>query len=523
MVKALETSSTPYPAKEPKNSLNYLGTSVANLRKETVRYYQRKGINSPESLKILLKTGLDLTISDKVICGNPKHTRPFRFLWDMYSAAVNEAILWTNRAGGKSYLGGLITWLRSASNDNVATKILGGSFEQSAKSYMAMTDLWDRSGTEKDMLKQSPQITKTNWLNGSNVEILTASHNSVRGPHPHKLILDEVEEMDFKIYEAALSQPQGSMNISSSTLIMSTMHKSYGMMNYLLENYKKMGFKLYNWCVFEVLESCKDYVCSTCPIRVICPGEHMKQAEGHYCIEDMVKKMKQLSRRAFNTEWLCQSPTREGLVYQDFNEDNETTVCFDKNKPVDLGIDWGGTNPFAVTVWQVFDGIDVQIDEIYLAKTSNKYVLEEAKTRQWWKNVKGAYCDSARPDLIKDWQDALRKNNGNSFAIGTTPEDVMESVDYVESRIKPLIGPTTLKVSSLRCTNTLREYDNYHMKEQKDEFKPVKDMVEDVFNHAMDGTRYYLWGKYKRTYHYEGSKDTSEVSGPMITSKGMNF
>lgn len=494
-----------------------LGQSQTGLRRTIINYYLSKGIKSKQDLKHFLSAGLGIAISDNRICGNPRHCSPFDFLWEMFSGQTTEALLWANRSGGKSFIGGLLTWLRSTFFEKVGSKILGGSFDQSKKSYQAMEYFWDATGSQDDLLIDLPQITKTSWKNGSKVEILTASHNSVRGPHQQKLVLDEVEEMAFDIFEAALSQPQEQFGIKSSTLVMSTMHKSYGVMNYLLQNHRKMGLKLFNWCVLEVIENCKDYQCSTCPIRSLCKDKAIKKANGHYKISDLVKKMTQLSRQAFNTEWLCQKPTREGLIYKEFSEDNETTAGFNENLPVDIGVDFGGTNPFAVTVWQVIDGIDIQIDEIYMPQTRNSYVIDEAENRRWWKNIRRAYCDPARPDCISEWSDAIKKvNKKEGGAIGVKAE-VLERINLVESKIKPMKGTTSLKVNTLRCKDTLREYDNYHWKEKKDEMKPVKDEPEKVFDHAMDSTGYYVWGKYKRAYHFS---DTKKPKGkkPIVTA-----
>lgn len=492
---------------------------VKEFRKTVITYYLSKGIGTPQDLKTLLLAGLGLTISDKVNCSEEGHKSPFSFLWAVIIDLVTEALVWANRSGGKSYLGGLITWLRSGWNSGVGTKILGGSFEQSAKSYKAVNDMWDRTEMMTDFLSAPPMITKTHWKNQSNVEILTASHNSVRGPHQQKLILDEVEEMAFDIFEAALSQPQASRGIKSSTIIMSTMHKRYGVMNYLLEKYPEMGMVLFKWCVWEVLEPCVDYSCSTCPLRSYCPGKQMKEAEGHYKIEDFVKKMQQLSIKALMAEWLCRNPSREGLVYSEFEDegDNVTEQGFDENKPVELGIDFGGTNPFAITAWQVFDKIDVQVDEVYMRDTRNGLVIAEAKARPWWKNVKKAHCDPSRPDLISEWNEALKKQDAK--AVGVESE-VLERVEKVRAKIKPVLGSPSLKVNRFRCPHTLFEYSSYHNPDAV-QGKPVGENPVKVDDHAMDATGYYVEGKYgTKAYHFEKKAERKQKSKPISAGIG---
>ena len=81
-----------------------------------------------------------------------------------------------------------------------------------------------------DMLAQ-----RTVLGNLSNIQILTASSKSVRGAHPQKLKLDEIDEMDPRIYEAALSIPMSKRGHRASTHIYSTMHKTYGLMQSVVE------------------------------------------------------------------------------------------------------------------------------------------------------------------------------------------------------------------------------------------------------------------------------------------------
>ena len=48
--------------------------------------------------------------------------------------------------------------------------------------------------------------------NGAKIRPLTASQKTVRGPHPPFLLLDEIDEMDQAILDAALGQPMPQKN-----------------------------------------------------------------------------------------------------------------------------------------------------------------------------------------------------------------------------------------------------------------------------------------------------------------------
>ena len=71
----------------------------------------------------------------------------------------------------------------------------------------------------RHLLRGEMLAHRTVLNNQSNIQILTASSKSVRGAHPQKIKLDEVDEMDPNIYEAALLVPQTKRGIKASVQI----------------------------------------------------------------------------------------------------------------------------------------------------------------------------------------------------------------------------------------------------------------------------------------------------------------
>jgi len=148
---------------------------------------------------------------------------------------------------------------------------------------------------------------------------LTATwYKSVRGPHPQKLRLDEVDEFDEKIYEAALLIPLSSDGIQASTHIFSTMHKSYGLMNRVIEEAAESGFRIFKWCILDVLERCFDRECEGCGLCEDCGGK-ARNASGFYRINDAIEHKRKVSKDTWNSEMLCYQPSREGLIYKEFD------------------------------------------------------------------------------------------------------------------------------------------------------------------------------------------------------------
>ncbi len=440
-------------------------------------YFIKAGIHSDRALKVFLKKVLMTVIPDRVICNNKYHRSPFSFISDIFLKRVEDALLHANRSGGKSYGAGLLTWLRGVF-DGGSTRLLGGSWDQSEKSYEEFANCWEISGLKPQFVVGEVQKSETRLKNKAKIEILAASMTSVRGPHQPNLILDELEEMKRKVFEAALSQPQTEGKAKASTIYMSTMHKADGLMAELLDTYKERHLTLYQWCIFEILSSCVDFKCSTCPISGICPGKQMKNANGYYSIHDLQKKMYQLNQEDFEVEWLCEKPEKKHLVYSKFNEDRVVDCPYNPGLSVELALDFGGVHPFVVLVIQRVPALgDVIVDEIYIGAVDNPYVIELARARDWWKAAqrRPAYCDPTRQDLIREW----RKAGINAQSV----RSLIDDISLVRTKIAPMKGKPSLHVHK-GCEHTIWEFNHYR---SKDDNTP-----EDKNNHAMEAVRRYV-------------------------------
>jgi hypothetical protein len=432
-------------------------------------------------------------IGSCVNCGSEDHVSPFRFLADVLLGHVPDFIVWANRSGSKSYLAALITWVRSLMTPGLETTILGGSFEQSERVYKAMDEFWEVTGMRDDLLDGEPTRRLTRWKNGSQVSVLTASERSTRGPHPQALIMDEIDVMALDVYTSALSQPQTKRGVGSSLGRLSTNHRTGGVMDMALAQATAAGHRIYRWCIWECLKSCRDYSCSTCKVTAWCPGTHMKEADGYYELEDFIKKVADLSEPMLQTEWLCRKVGRSDLVYgAQFNLEVNSPLDlpgFNPDLPVLLSIDWGGSNPFSVGVWQQMEfggeGLvaHIRVDEVYMPGT-NQGVLAECRQRPWWANVpkrdqflNGGVADPSRPDLIEEWRDA-------NVILVPANNDVDQGIEAVRVGLRPMIGRATL-YAVRQCQAWLREIQSYAQRNGR----PVKEG-----DHAMDETRYYaLW------------------------------
>lgn len=438
-------------------------------------------------------------MGSKVNCGNPEHSSIFEILCNLLLGWVGDYVIWGCRSGSKTYIfGGLDTFYKSCRFPGYSTKILGGSEGQSALSYTALSEFFSLVGQEfeNEMLVDGLHKTSADWVNKSSVSILPASSKSVRGPHTISLKLDEVDEIDPIIFEDALPIPQSMNGHPSVTGMFSTNHQVQGQMDEAIAQAEIGGDTVFKFCVWEIMERCVDYSCSTCHLGPYCPGpDVMKEADGYYQIDDFVKKLHKMSVSALSRDYLCLKVGRgDGIYEREFDEKiHVVNVPLDMNKPVAISVDWGGVDPFSIGVWQKApekfgDDAWVRVTELYLTSkkqsATNQQLIKLAKTAPWWKLIKWFIPDNSRADLIQEWDDAF---TWNVETILSDKKSIDAGIEVVKSALAPVLGAPLMFINRI-CTNWLREVTTYIVKNEK---------PRDKYNHAMDDTRYFAMAMIK--------------------------
>lgn len=193
-------------------------------------------------------------LPDVQVC--PNHTTPWRAFADAYFAKSSTAVWKASRGfGGKTFILGLLS-LVEAETLKATVSLLGGSGEQSER---VLDD--DHIGkflayesAPRHLLK-SDIAREMTFISGNRIEALMASQRSVRGPHPQRLRLDEIDEMDLKILDAATGQPMsGDSGIPIQTVMSSTHQNADGTMTEILKRAASKGWPLYEWCYRESME-----------------------------------------------------------------------------------------------------------------------------------------------------------------------------------------------------------------------------------------------------------------------------
>jgi hypothetical protein len=143
----------------------------------------------------------------------------------------------------------------------------------------------------------------THLNNGAWIRALMASQKSVRGPHPQRLRLDEIDEMELAILEASQGQPMETTkpdpvtgrpitDIQTQTVMSSTHQYPDKTMSTMLKRARENGWPVFEWCYRESMGTDK--------------------APGWLTAGAVERKRNEVSKSMWDTEYDLQEPSFEG-------------------------------------------------------------------------------------------------------------------------------------------------------------------------------------------------------------------
>lgn len=184
----------------------------------------------------------------------PDHNAPFDAFADAYFARHPMA-MWLGSRGfsGKTFQLSLLGMSELAFL-GAFVSILGGSGAQATRVHETMTELWNNPSAPKHLLSKDPTKYDTFLTNGGKARTLMASQTSVRGPHPSRLRIDEIDEAELAIIQASLGQPMRKKNylgemVETNTVFSSTHTYPDGPVTYFKREFQEKGFPVWTWCL----------------------------------------------------------------------------------------------------------------------------------------------------------------------------------------------------------------------------------------------------------------------------------
>lgn len=507
---------------------------------------------------------IELKIPRNAVCEG--HCAPFDFVADAYfERGIMDKLIIGNRGSGKTQLSGMMHGINARFKPKIEAVSAGAIENQAKKCYdyfKKTVILWKDFYNKRDV-----KIRESNFPNGSKVEVVIGTMSGVNSPHPHVAHLDEIELLRPGVFEESANMAQ------SKTMTINGEEVTYRAQNWLTSSWKKprglvtqlfdeiseanragrrAPYQVYRWCVFETTQPCP-HDCSVCPFsemikdkwtngedrtfEQVCkqgsrvPGEgRLKRSDGFIPLEDTLGKFMRLGRRVWEAQQESKRPTAEGLVYEVFDEDIHGIEGWSPDLqwgPIDLGLDFGGKNPFAALFFQVLDvqvnwcnlhgankcvcrdvkklpeGAVIIFDEVYQAQIGNvtfglmindRIIHWDQEFPGFAQCITGIYRDPAAKAAAIDLKQLNNHGQGDpryrsipTQALGGVEVDV--SIAHVEEQITD----GYLYLDTNRCPETLNEFLSYEYPDGKNAGQPVKEN-----DHAMDAMRYRMWNAHLR-------------------------
>ena len=208
-----------------------------------------------DELHAAVKAMFGVDIPRTQVC--PDHVAPFTaFSHAFFARRPNTALWYGSRGSGKSYLLALLGLAKSTLH-MCSTTILGGSIHQSNNVYQHMDKMMDWPNAPQALVQNFTK-TELEFTNKTTVRPLSASATSVRGPHPTLHLLDEIDEMEWGIYQSSLGQAMRQPNalgvdLDEYVVKSSTWQNVDGTFSKVIAEHRDRGLPIFSWCFRELL------------------------------------------------------------------------------------------------------------------------------------------------------------------------------------------------------------------------------------------------------------------------------
>ncbi len=363
-----------------------------------------------DELHAYLRVVWGMTVPRTPVC--PHHSSPFEALAQAYFAEHPVSLWKASRGfGGKSTLMGTLCTIEAATLGAQIT-VLGGSASQSQRVHEVTHERWFHETAPTGLLAGDPTRFQTRLKNGGWIIALMASQKSVRGPHPQRLRLDEVDEMDLELFEAAQGQPMDARGLKSQTVISSTHQYPDGTMTALIQRAHENGWPIHEWCWRE------------------CVGT--EEEPGWLSMEQVERKKVEVSQRMWEVEYDLQEPSFDGRAIE--------AEFVEKAFPMDLGFYEGSLDEY-ITIEEPEPGA-TYVTGADWAKEKDFTVIRTFRTDvdPW---VEVAFLRTGRkpwPEMVADLDDVLHKYGGicvhDATGIGNVVDDL---ITYRKQSVKPTV------------------------------------------------------------------------------------
>ena len=440
------------------------------------------------------------------------HSTPLDFLHDALANPSQDIAAWASRSGGKTLCASILAACEFLDTDKLQSRVLAGSEDQARNLY----DYWSHwcQGPLAHRLDDGNVRRHLTRVGGGRMEILAASQKKVRGPKVQRLFEDELDEIDEDVNRAAVGMIDSRPGLPGRTVYTSTWHWPSGPMGKLVDACPDNGVSLHRWNLWESIQQCPESRhgngsgCALCPLGPECLGKaedfHERkcsvgiavEACGIYAIGDAIKAVQKVGLATWQSEYLCNRPSVEGLVYPEFDERTHGAKTAPSGLTIYRAIDWGHGVFVCLWIGQDKDGRSWVLDT-YRSEASTIPQHAEFINAHAVQNVKATYCDpagSSRSDQTGRSNVDLFRDRGIPCQYRTAPSatNVHNGIQLVRSLLQPASGPPKLLfVASDNNRTLVRAMQSYHNRKVNGVW--IDDPSDpQEYEHIPDALRYFV-------------------------------
>lgn len=223
----------------------------------------------------------------------------------------------------------------------------------------------------------------------------------------------------------------------------------------------------------------------------------------------------------FSQEYMAEFKKFSGLIYKNFDRDihviDEVDISEMEGWEVYRAVDFGFDNP-TVCLWIAVspDNKWYIIDEYYESKQSSDYHcgIIMSKSAQYLAPVT-SYGDPSGAQIMADWAEkGVYVTGARRDSRTNRGEWVGHGIDLLQEKLKVSVMDQKPQLFVMKtCENTIREFETYRWKEEKNSQLNNPGRPEKSNDHTMDALRYFAvsYRGRQQPYFEEDSKDWTFV------------
>ena len=453
---------------------------------ETISFIKtclENGIKEDNTLWLFIKLGIGVSIPREVHPQSKNSTPQFKVLSDLFFERENKVLIMANRTGGKTFLiVGLLNLLNMALKKEYTITSSGAIEPQAKEGYRHFKKLLRSTWWVNTMAIESIQ-SRTQFINGSFLEVIVQSDENYNSKHPISLVIDEVDQAkSWTTLQEGFSMPMSKGGYRSQLIMLSTRKTATGIMQKLMSESKERGIKAYQWNIWDVVEKCTlKMKCEQCSIFSKCEGK-ARDGKGFYKMHDLKDRALSLDSTTWKSQWENALPPTSGNFY-DFNFESHVisvkSFCskhgieyIEDLKPRDIiptswqrfcAIDWGFSDPLVLLAFTV----DPLTDQVYVYKEFYQSKLSAIETLNAWQGME-KYIATGR--MVLSPNAFVWNNEPFSFiVVDNSRPEIRTDINKIRGNKTPL-RPITNKERNLEFSYERvkeRFMDDYDLNEPK--------------------------------------------------------